>query len=1165
MLEWIISSTVLIAVIIALRFILKGRISPRLQYALWALVLVRLLLPFSIGSSSLSVMNQVKNSSAYQEMTAPENSTATVITPGNLLPGQMAGENTAPPLSGTQSPAVTAPGSTPSAGQTMPDQPTAPPTQETPAPPADKSIDTWTLLHQVWLGGSILMGVWFALTNLRFSLRLKKSRMPYASERKLPVYVCDAVDTPCLFGFLRPAVYLTEDTASDERTVRHAVEHELTHYYHKDHIWAVLRCVCLAVHWFNPLVWYAAFLSRNDAELACDESTIRRLGESERAEYGRTLLRLTCEKRTAILHTATTMTGSGKSIKERIALIVKQPKMAVYTLIAVLLIAAIAIACTFTGAKDNGNETNTQLWPENVTISCARFEYSGDNGGYKLITSEIAQFNSLRDMNLIPTEGKFTGEIIYRLILNWNEVSEGAEEYIILVGEDCLSVNGQLFLPNGFDFSEILAYFEGKYRYFDYELLYDAAQDNNGESNSNDNNTEQNQLTDEQIRANAIIKTFASLKAEDIKDVPGFMGTDYTDIAVLLNDLEKYKIDAFEMDQSFWSLTVYLSGDPEEFSYKNDERVTFYGGAEEALVSALYHSRFGTYTQLYFDYPALYHYIRQKYHTDHVIDEEALALYRDILTARAKYTIEERNSSFEESKFVDYEIMTFHLTNTFERDGAKYEVYEWEVAFITDNIDYPWVMNRVWVDGELRIRSYDSYPYLVVRSDGIKTEHDFFPWDTPLYGYDSDYEAAYDEIAANFVPENSSASAVETLPVLPLSDVENEAICSAVLIDLKTGWWKGVGLSDCTYEAAAFECVYRETIDYFDRFYGYAGYFRFDENGNCIEYWYAPALVTLDAYTKQVYNVWWPGDGAYYESDILAMFPDEIAGIVAEPNEVRYQVIRDRLLATAKGRMILETAQDTLSRLSILTAEDIKYISPNISNPTAQEIVDALGAALANRVEHSEPAGEGMFFTLEFYLSGGPDGYSSQKDEWVMLYAGLEENIVWIWHHESYSTAAKFFVEDEALYQLVRGTYYTEPVIDEEAFTRFGDILKDRAQKTVDQSMEYEGGYPLPYTGYEIVRFEKIDSFEQNGAKYEVYEWDVAFLTEDPMKVGWAGGMWLDSELRVRTLEQETYFVVCVSGDVVTHDFFFWDLCFEETGRENAIDTIIKRFSEAEN
>lgn len=72
--------------------------------------------------------------------------------------------------------------------------------------------------------------------------------------------------------------------------LRHTVEHEITHFRHGDHFWSALRSVCIALHWYNPLVWWAAILSRNDAELACDEGTIRRIGEDARAEYGRTLI-----------------------------------------------------------------------------------------------------------------------------------------------------------------------------------------------------------------------------------------------------------------------------------------------------------------------------------------------------------------------------------------------------------------------------------------------------------------------------------------------------------------------------------------------------------------------------------------------------------------------------------------------------------------------------------------------------------------------------------------------------------------------------------------------------------------------------------------------------------------------------------------------------------
>lgn len=55
MINWIITSSILIVGVIILRRILRGRISLRLQYALWGLVLLRLLLPVSVGATTFSV------------------------------------------------------------------------------------------------------------------------------------------------------------------------------------------------------------------------------------------------------------------------------------------------------------------------------------------------------------------------------------------------------------------------------------------------------------------------------------------------------------------------------------------------------------------------------------------------------------------------------------------------------------------------------------------------------------------------------------------------------------------------------------------------------------------------------------------------------------------------------------------------------------------------------------------------------------------------------------------------------------------------------------------------------------------------------------------------------------------------------------------------------
>ena len=59
MTEWFVSSAVLAAALIALRYALRGKISPKLQYGLWALLLIRLLVPVSVGQSAVSVENLV--------------------------------------------------------------------------------------------------------------------------------------------------------------------------------------------------------------------------------------------------------------------------------------------------------------------------------------------------------------------------------------------------------------------------------------------------------------------------------------------------------------------------------------------------------------------------------------------------------------------------------------------------------------------------------------------------------------------------------------------------------------------------------------------------------------------------------------------------------------------------------------------------------------------------------------------------------------------------------------------------------------------------------------------------------------------------------------------------------------------------------------------------
>lgn len=433
MTQWIITSSALILIIILLRRVLRGRISLRLQYALWGIVLLRLLMPFSLFESGLSLMNAVEEldsieiAQTVEEISGPVAGLEDIeFEPDVTVIPTTASDIIIPSSTGTVS------GYYP--GDSDHSFPTTimTGTTEKEFQQLEKAIKTRDVLIPLWLTGAAVMLCVFIASNLRFARILKSSRRELDMPGSIiPVYVSGKLDTPCLFGFFRPAIYLTPGCESDLGTMRHVLAHETTHYRHGDNIWAALRCLCLALHWYNPLVWWAAVLSKRDAELACDEGAIKRLGENERAPYGRTLIGLTCRRGdlAALALTATTMTGSGKSIKERISLIAKKPHMAVYTLVAVLLIAGVAALCTFSGANSGFTDREARKDARALAEGVAHVNYLEIDGRGEVSRYE-GDFVEAGEVRQQHVEVSFTlKNSAQTIVVLYNMLDEKGQEY----------------------------------------------------------------------------------------------------------------------------------------------------------------------------------------------------------------------------------------------------------------------------------------------------------------------------------------------------------------------------------------------------------------------------------------------------------------------------------------------------------------------------------------------------------------------------------------------------------------------------------------------------------------------------------------------------------------------------------------------------------------
>ena len=263
----LIGSAVMVGVMLV-RLLLRRHLGSRFTRALWLLVALRLLLPIALPNPLMNALRPALSADAGIRPIADQVRARVGDAATALYSKTVAGNNS------------------PSLRQLLGQLSRA----------AGNGKLSWLLLL-VYLSGGIGMAGGMAADNIRFRRKLSPQQ-PSEEMQALWDKICashglqhpprlmasPALPSACAMGCFRP--YVVAPQGVSEASLRHACAHIRLH----TGFWGFIRDLCLCVHWFNPLVWVCAHLSRIDDALACDEWAVSSLEPQQRENYASWLI-----------------------------------------------------------------------------------------------------------------------------------------------------------------------------------------------------------------------------------------------------------------------------------------------------------------------------------------------------------------------------------------------------------------------------------------------------------------------------------------------------------------------------------------------------------------------------------------------------------------------------------------------------------------------------------------------------------------------------------------------------------------------------------------------------------------------------------------------------------------------------------------------------------
>jgi beta-lactamase regulating signal transducer with metallopeptidase domain len=374
--------------LLIIKLILKDKLNAQWHYAIWLVLLIRLLVPFT-PSASFNIINLVPYNQpviSVLDLAWAESPTAAVNTVPASEPGTSLNLEPLP------------------AKQQFPDS----------IYNYIRAWINWQTLAMAWAMG--LVAIWFYLLVVNALLYYRTRRLPTCESEavaeilqecqtrlnipgRIPVLYDSSLASPALVGMNHPRIIISPDVVGElsREELRYIFLHELSHIKRRDlQVNAVVLAI-QSIYWFNPVIWYSLRQMKQDCEIACDATALAALSRDEHRPYGHTIVRLL-----QLLSEPHWVPGTlgfvSKFNRRRISMITKYRKMT-------LTWAVMALALTMiVGCSSLSSPFSPKSSPQNQALT--------DNSQPGASTGE--QPNSSQNSSNNPTPPAPSNTIVYQ-------------------------------------------------------------------------------------------------------------------------------------------------------------------------------------------------------------------------------------------------------------------------------------------------------------------------------------------------------------------------------------------------------------------------------------------------------------------------------------------------------------------------------------------------------------------------------------------------------------------------------------------------------------------------------------------------------------------------------------------------------------------------------